>query len=117
MKAAFLSFAAVVLCASVHTATAERVTLNCRWTKGGETTELEFNSGNVKKNGVVLKNVIGLRVSSVSISYDVDNLAEGGFLEHVTIDRSSGQLDWTANRFQQFNSATGQCERGASFLK
>ena len=117
MKAAFLFFAAAVLCASAHAAKAERVTLSCRWSSGGETTELEFYGGNVKKNGMVLKNVIGLRVSAVSISYDVDNLAEGGFLEHVTIERNSGQLDWTAERFQQFRSATAQCQKGSSFLK
>ncbi len=119
MKAAFLPFAAAVLCVSVHAAKAERETFSCQWSSasGGEKIEVEINGRNVKKNGIILANVIGLTVSPASISYDVDNLAEGGFLEHVTIDRSSGRLNWTAKRFEQVRSATAQCERGSSFLK
>ncbi|MGO9544629.1 MAG: hypothetical protein ACLPPF_07530 [Rhodomicrobium sp.] len=114
MKAAFL-LAAAVLCASVHMAKAERVTLICQWS-GGAKTELQFDGGNVRRDGTVLTNVIGLTVSPGSISYYVDNLAEGGFLEHVTIERSSGRLDWTAKRFDRFRSATARCERVSSFI-
>jgi hypothetical protein len=110
MRAAFLHFAAAILCASVHAAKAERVSLSCRWSGGGEKTEFEFNGDSVRRDGRVLTNVMVLRVSPVSISYYADNLAEGGFLEHVTIERSSGRLDWTATRFQQSRSATARCE-------
>jgi hypothetical protein len=107
-----LSVIGAVLSSQAH---AQRIALSCQESQGDKRLEIEIDNGNVKKNGLLERNVIALNANNYFISYFVDNVSSGGFLEKYVIDRQTGSLTWTFRRFDFFESGTALCKATDGF--
>ncbi|MGO9171676.1 MAG: hypothetical protein ACLP7P_06890 [Rhodomicrobium sp.] len=107
------SLFALIILSVVHigTAKAERINLSCQGQAGIKQINLEINDGNVKMDGILQSNVVNLTVNSYYISFYVDNISSGGYLESYSIDLHTNVLNWTFRRFNFEDSGMAVCER------